>query len=593
MLPGFSADVFVDSASPNATNLFAGTKERPYKSLRLAAARASPGDTIRVNGGVYRETVTIREGTPAAPISVVAEPGTTPLITGADQVPGPWESRGGGRYCTRWARATQIVLADGQPLKQIGKFLNSTPKGWKQPSSMVEGDESSLRPGTFYYSEKTKRLWVRLADGSAPGGHRIEASTRSLGVLMRSHTRMTGFDVAHAQSTAEAEGNGIVVRGEDIQITRCNAHHNDFSGIYPQASNTLIKDCVASLNGNNGLTSNIGDSITLEGCTTRDNNTRGYDMAWHGGGLKFVQQRRLTINNHRAENEAMGLWLDINCLDTTVANSSFKTCNVGIYYEISRWGVLVNNVFEDCKRGVWSYSSDVLIANNAFLACGQSIVLTGAPRFAEYRLGYVEEPGLSDKTLAAMRNNFIVNNLIVNSKETNIAIWPDNSSTGGQVCDFNYFVRTSFTSGLDDFSFWTTWGKRVSVSDWQERGFDKNSLFCWPSAPTGPTTASAPALQVTGATVSAAPPDHPITGTGRLVEKALIRGETNDGRPWALTLGRPTKHKALFEFDNLWFNEWQRLPVKQEIAKIQTSTPVTTGPLEAWRDISSVPAFAR
>lgn len=587
-----ATDIFVDAASRSAADPNSGTRDRPFKRLQEAVDIAKPGDVVRVKGGVYRESVRIPEGTKDAPVSIVAEPGKRPLITGADVVSGPWESKGGERYRAGWAHTTQIVLADGKPLKQIGAFRHLTPAGWKPPATLVGGNESQLPPGSFYYDQKKKALWIRLPGGANPTGHAIEASTRSIGVEMTSHTRLSGFDVAYFQTSENGEGNGIIISGEDIEICKCFAHHNDFCGIYPQGRSILIRECESSFNGNNGFTSCIGFFNTLEGCTTRGNNIRGYDMSWHGGGIKFVQQRNLTIQNHTAEKEAMGVWLDINCLDSLVANSLFKECDVGIYYEISRWGIIVNNVFQGCKRGIWSYSSDVLIANNALFRCPQGIVVTGEPRFAEYRLGPAGEPGLANNTLAAVRNNVIVNNLIVDAAEANVAIWPDNRSSGGHVCDYNAFVRTAPTpSGKAGFAFMSSWNNKVAVADWRSRGFDKKSLFCWPNAKISTHAAGVPSFSCNGTAVTFTPADHPIAQAGRMVGQKLLRGETSGGRPWALTEGKRDSKKSRFQFQGLWFDAWQRLPVQQQIAQTDSESPVSAGPIPRWAQPSKCPGF--
>ncbi len=583
-----------DVSNPAAADRNPGTIELPFRSLRTAALRAKPGDLVLVKPGIYREAVLVPSGKPGAPVRIEASGTEKPVVTGADIVTGPWKSHPSvpGLYSTRWARNAQMVIADGTLLRQVGPFYHLTPKGWKLPDTLLPGRETDLHPGDFFYDRQKKLLWLRLKSGDSPSAHRIEVSVRSSGFNLVAYTSIKGFEVRHFLADSRGHSAVAIHDGHDVEVEDCNIHHNDFSGLIPQGRAITVRGCELSFNGNNGMTSSFGSDIILDNNFTHHNNTRGYDMSWHGGGIKFVQQRRLTLHNHRAENEPIGVWLDINCLDALVDNSVFANCKIGLYYEISRWGVLANNVFTDCGLGLWSYSSDVLIAHNAFERCSQGIVVTGDARYAEYRLGHKDEPDLANNTLAAVRNNVIVNNLIVDSSQANIGIWPDTPSSAGQICDQNVFVRTTTTpEGTLAFPFRATWNQDLTLPEWQARGFDKHSLFCWPGAGTAAGFAEPPQLSFSGAAMSVSPAGHPLLTAGRAVGSALTRGETSQGRPWALTRGSTINRKAVFKFAGLWYNSWQRLPVQQEIAQINNGSPVPAGPISQWSRSADCPKF--
>ncbi|MBN2450891.1 MAG: right-handed parallel beta-helix repeat-containing protein [Lentisphaeria bacterium] len=66
-----------------------GSREAPFRTLGRAAGLLRPGDTCLVRGGVYRESVVLRDlGAPDAPIRIEAWPGETPVLSGTRPLEG-------------------------------------------------------------------------------------------------------------------------------------------------------------------------------------------------------------------------------------------------------------------------------------------------------------------------------------------------------------------------------------------------------------------------------------------------------------------------------------------------------------------------
>ena len=60
-----------------------GTKSEPWRTIHYAANMLSPGETLYVRGGIYRERVSVeRSGTAKSPIRISAYPGETPVVDG-------------------------------------------------------------------------------------------------------------------------------------------------------------------------------------------------------------------------------------------------------------------------------------------------------------------------------------------------------------------------------------------------------------------------------------------------------------------------------------------------------------------------------
>jgi parallel beta-helix repeat protein len=76
--------------SPSGNDANPGTFSKPWRTIRKAASKVLPGDTVYIRGGVYRESVDFtKSGTSNAPIRILAYPGETPIIDGNNySIPG-------------------------------------------------------------------------------------------------------------------------------------------------------------------------------------------------------------------------------------------------------------------------------------------------------------------------------------------------------------------------------------------------------------------------------------------------------------------------------------------------------------------------
>ncbi|MCX7714056.1 MAG: right-handed parallel beta-helix repeat-containing protein [Chthoniobacterales bacterium] len=69
--------------APQGNDAWPGTLSRPWRTIQKAASVLTPGDTVFVRGGVYREAVTMNvSGEPARPITFAAYPRERPILDG-------------------------------------------------------------------------------------------------------------------------------------------------------------------------------------------------------------------------------------------------------------------------------------------------------------------------------------------------------------------------------------------------------------------------------------------------------------------------------------------------------------------------------
>jgi len=85
--------------SPDGNDAASGGQSTPFRTIARALSLAQPGDTVLLQDGTYRETITApRDGLAGSPITVAAAPGARPVISGLDPVAGPWTPGANGIY---------------------------------------------------------------------------------------------------------------------------------------------------------------------------------------------------------------------------------------------------------------------------------------------------------------------------------------------------------------------------------------------------------------------------------------------------------------------------------------------------------------
>jgi len=61
--------------------------DQQFRTIQAAANAVSPGDTVLIHSGVYRETVVVKKnGTQQQPIRFEAAPASNVIVTGLDRI---------------------------------------------------------------------------------------------------------------------------------------------------------------------------------------------------------------------------------------------------------------------------------------------------------------------------------------------------------------------------------------------------------------------------------------------------------------------------------------------------------------------------
>ena len=85
-----AAEIYV---APDGKDAATGAQSAPFQTIQNAYAHASPGDTIVLREGIYREAVSLKNksGTEGSPITLVAAKGEKPVISGLDVLKLEWK----------------------------------------------------------------------------------------------------------------------------------------------------------------------------------------------------------------------------------------------------------------------------------------------------------------------------------------------------------------------------------------------------------------------------------------------------------------------------------------------------------------------
>jgi parallel beta-helix repeat protein len=615
--PCLAAVYVVDQASPAAADNNAGSEARPFKTITAGAAILKPGDTLYVKNGIYREDVFLPVGKPDAPVTLAAWATHHPVVTGTDIMRGPWKpadvkltSTPAGRapaiFTLQLPKPTQMIFVDDQPIHQVGPFdVLSPPEFIKYDGKGPE----DLRPGTFCYDAKTSLLYLWLADYSNPADHRVEVQQRLDGIRLKDYDHVIGFE-AKAFGAGTNKGQMCIGgNGNGILIESCRALYDDFAGILLQGDDNVIRNCEMAYNGVVGMTTSTAHRLLMENNVTHDNNTRNFLPGWCDGGIKLHEAHDSRIIRHRGYNEpGTALWLDISCIGALIADCTFENCANGIYYEISRWGIIVNNVCRNCNLGIWSYSSDVLIAHNLTDRCSHGILVTGDPRLAEYSMGW---PDPMRGVLASTRNNMVVNNIIIDAVAACTGEGKEDADCGPNLLDYNTFVWLfpSVAAGGQHIKFLGNWNAYFGGLGnwWVAMKQDAHSMIADPTL-RNLYDQRVNQFDTDHARVVGDPlfrnreggdyrlmPNSPIRAFGRAVPPRLKSVYYVGRRPWEKTLVAdapdPKPTTGIFEVWGQKHYRHQPEPAPLMMFDPDKQPPVAPGPVEEWSRLGNYPRF--
>ena len=141
--PAIATNYYVSTTGSNSNS---GTSlASPFLTIQQAANRAQAGDNVYVEGGTYRETVTVaNSGTAAAPITFQPYNNQQVTITGLDQLGSGWTDYSGPIYSNTVGSAVSQVFVNGAPMN-LARWPNPV---YNNPLRAVSAtvDSASIQP---------------------------------------------------------------------------------------------------------------------------------------------------------------------------------------------------------------------------------------------------------------------------------------------------------------------------------------------------------------------------------------------------------------------------------------------------------------
>ncbi len=486
--------IYVATTGSDANN---GTKASPLRTISAATKAAGAGGTVVVRGGVYHEEVVVY---PHDKLTVEAYPGEAVWLDGSSPVSG-WAKSG-----DVWVKSGWTSFFDASPTYSKGA-PDGTTVGWQwidpdfpmasHPDQIwMDGtaltqvaSRDAVTTGTFFVDESTEQLVL----GSDPNGRKVEASTLSEGMSIRSKDSLIrGIGVRRYATSVPMMGTvstyftGVTL--ENVTIT-----DNATTGLFVGAAGATLKHVSVRNNGLLGLGTNKADNLTVESLSSQGNNNQHFNRAPVSGAMKISRSRNVTVQNSSfIDNHGQGPWFDESSLNVIFTHNDIKgNKGHGLVFEISEHMTAADNlIVSNTLNGIFvTNSGKAAIWNNTVVGNGGGIDITQDKRRGT-------DPDIPWVTKDAS----VVNNIV--------------SQAGGE-----YVLRVA------DWSHQYTGAQMVSTSE--------GNLFHRPSA-TAPATPFIWALQTSG-TTSYANLQTYSTATGHDSTSLLVTGVTPLTSDLALT----------------------------------------------------------
>ena len=157
-----------------------------------------------------------------------------------------------------------------------------------------------------------------------------------------------------------------LVGGAGWSITDNVVRWNHGVGI-AATTGAIVRGNAVYENGQLGLAAK-GAGVTFEGNEISGNNTAGFSAGWEAGGSKFAFTSGLVVrNNHVHDNLGVGLWTDIDNIDTLYeGNRVIDNERMGIFHEISYDAVITGNEVRGNGFGfdAWVWGAGIIVSTS-------------------------------------------------------------------------------------------------------------------------------------------------------------------------------------------------------------------------------------
>ncbi|WUJ68663.1 right-handed parallel beta-helix repeat-containing protein [Kribbella soli] len=474
--PSATTTVTVPTAPPTAATAVLGptgpSTAKPCEGTSIPVGTdpqpiidaAPPSTVFCFAKGIHRITRPIH---PRSGDTLGGEPGA--VLSGSIRLTG-WKQSGA-------AWVVQGVLPAAYPLK--GQCEDNKTKPCQLGEQVFQDGNhltrvmslSQLKAGTFFGDYKANALYL----GDDPTGHVIEmAKTQTAIDKSADNVTVTGLTIQQFASRPQA---GALQAGAGWKVTANEVRWNHAVGIMViEGDNTVVSRNTVADNGQLGIGQYKSAGVKITANLVTRNNTDGFWIAdWESGGIKSTRSSGEVSGNDIIANRGIGMWSDIAEYDRRITGNRIRdNAADGIRYEISYSALIDQNVVEHNGFGtgrgsggtLWdggginvNTSSDVQVRGNLIKDNRNALSIQSRTRGDGPRGTYV------------LRNVLVEGNLVVTSDAASSLGVVENKRSPTQPGAIT-FRRNSY-QGADHFAYR---GKTMTWSEWQQSGFDQDSV---------------------------------------------------------------------------------------------------------------------
>ena len=314
--------------------------DRQFRTISEAAKAVTPGDTVLIHTGVYRESVRITAiGTPARPIVFEAAPAATVVVSGADRVTG-WQKEPGpdNVYSVAWPYSFQNNRANHtQPEDDYHRMIGRTEQVMVQNYPMHQVlQRAQMSRGSFFADLDGKRLYAWDPANQDLNSLNVQASTREVvWDCAGDNVQVRGLCFRYAANAAQQGAAHFTGRGDVVRD--CTFEDANGCGVRFEGPDQSVSGCTIQDNGQLGFAAVRAHGLRMSNCLIQNNNTKDFDRGWEAGGNKTALTRGAVIDHCRVlNNRGCGLWFDIGNEGCEVSHCLIAgNEDIGLYSEIS------------------------------------------------------------------------------------------------------------------------------------------------------------------------------------------------------------------------------------------------------------------
>lgn len=441
---GRGATYYVAQRHPAADDGNPRTADKPFRTLSRAASAVVPGDTVLIEDGVYRETVTLEtSGTRERPILFTAAPMAQVTVTGADPV-SDWrrEPGEGSVFSTPWPHqflgwTKRRAHPDDDYHLAIGRAEQVYVDGYPLHQVLSRGQ---LSRGTFFVDAQAERLivWDRTDQDLVKANLNVEASVRPrLLACKGSYLHVRGLRFRYAAN--HAQQGAVSLQGDHSVLEDCVIERVNGTGVQVAADGVTLRRCILRDNGWSGFDV-TGRGFLMTGCLCENNNVKNWNRSW-GAVNKLVLCRNAVIEKSIfRSNRGNGLWFDIGNEDCTVRNCLIADNeDAGIFYEISYGlrahdNVIIGNGLAP-RPAAWGANGGITLSSSAHCLVERNLLISNKEGF-QFREQARTTPRIGSPP------------------ERQYAVWCHDNVIRRNAIVYNRDVQTAGWFAMADHSYW-------------------------------------------------------------------------------------------------------------------------------------------